>query len=63
MRARYYTHSKYFYFTIEPPYIFLFESEDVYYLMIATSIEKRYLIIADKIYEDRDEVDIYKDFR
>jgi hypothetical protein len=31
--------------------------------MIATSIEKRYLIIADKIYEDRDETDIYKDFR
>lgn len=51
INARFYVHSGYFYFTIDPPHSYFCEKTDLYYLLISTSIKNRYYILADKVYE------------
>ena len=60
---RYFVYAKYFYFTVEPPYSYLHETKDVYYLLLSTSVENRYFILADKIYEETEQLDLYQHFR
>lgn len=56
-------HSKYFYFTVEPPYSYYYENNDVYYFLISTYDGKKFFLLADKLYEEDGQVDLVKDFK
>ena len=56
-------HSNYFYFTVEPPLSYFCETKDVYYLLLSTSLKNHYYLIADKIYEESEDIDLYRAFR
>ena len=56
-------HSNYFYFTVEPPHCYFSERQDVYYLLLSTSLKNHYYLIADKIYEESEHIDLYRSFR
>lgn len=63
INARFYVHAGYFYFTIEPPHTYFTEKKDLYYLLIATSMKNKYYILADKVYEESEGIDLYKKFK
>lgn len=60
LNSRFYVHAGYFYFTIDPPHTYFTETKDLYYLLIATSMKNKYYILADKIYEESEDIDLYK---
>jgi hypothetical protein len=62
MKTRFYVHSNTIYFTVEPPYCYLYESDDSYFLLLATADSGKYLILGDKLYEEDENVDVFKKF-
>ena len=61
-RVRFFAYSKFINFTVESPVTLLFESEHLFFFLVASSMPGRYYMMSDKLY-DEEEVDLLKEYK